>query len=344
MNFFQNEDLGFNKEAVISFNIPDDKKREVLIEQLHKQPGITDMSFSSGSPVSFSNAAGFSAPDLGLIKDDVTEVKFVDEHFMDMFGLTLLAGEKISRKYQKDSIAKIIVNETMISKLGLKTPQDALGKRIRFWGSPAIIIGVIKDFQSESKYKKRRPTIILYNADNFYSANIRLQKGGINQTISQVGKLWSALFPNNVFEYEFIDDHIATWYKQEAKVYTAFKLFSALAILIGCLGLYGLVAFAAVQRTKEVGIRKVLGASLLDITELFAKEFVLLIVLAFLIAVPVAYYFMHGWLENFAYHVNISSGIFIIAVAISFFIAGITISFQSIKAALANPIISLRTE
>jgi ABC-type antimicrobial peptide transport system permease subunit len=141
-----------------------------------------------------------------------------------------------------------------------------------------------------------------------------------------------------------MDQHIASWYRQEAKVYTAFKLFASLAILIGCLGLYGLVAFAAIQRTREVGIRKVLGASLLDISGLFAKEFIYLIALAFLVAVPVAYYFMHGWLENFAYHVNIGSGIFIIAIAISAFIAAITISFQSIKAGLVNPVTSLRSE
>ena len=147
-----------------------------------------------------------------------------------------------------------------------------------------------------------------------------------------------------MFEYQFIDEHIASWYKQEAKVYTAFKLFSSLAILIGCLGLYGLVAFAAVQRTKEVGIRKVLGASLFDISALFAKEFILLIALAFLVAVPVAYYFMHSWLENFAYHISIGKGIFFIAVGISFVIAAVTISFQSIKAALANPVTSLRSE
>jgi ABC-type antimicrobial peptide transport system permease subunit len=141
-----------------------------------------------------------------------------------------------------------------------------------------------------------------------------------------------------------MDQHIANWYKQEAKVYTAFKLFASLAILIGCLGLYGLVAFAAVQRTKEVGIRKVLGASLLDISSLFAKEFIYLIVLAFLVAVPVSYYLMHGWLENFAYHVNIGYGIFIVAILISFVIAAITISFQSVKAGLVNPVNSLRSE
>jgi putative ABC transport system permease protein len=208
----------------------------------------------------------------------------------------------------------------------------------------ADVIGVVKDFQNESKHKKRRPVILLYNSDNFYNASIRIQTGSIHKTIASVGKLWSALFPDQVFDYEFVDDQIARWYKQEAKVYTAFKLFSTLAIIIGCLGLYGLVTFAAVQRTKEVGIRKVLGASLFDISALFAKEFVALIILAFFIAAPAGWYFMHGWLENFAYHVNIGKGTFIIAISVSFLIAGVTISFRAVKAALANPIVSLRTE
>jgi len=173
---------------------------------------------------------------------------------------------------------------------------------------------------------------------------VRIKPGAIRQTIQHIDKTWSALFPNNVLSYEFIDEHIASWYRQEAKVYIAFKLFSSLAIFIGCLGLYGLVAFAAVQRTKEVGIRKVLGASLFDITSLFAKEFIFLIFLAFLVAVPVGYYIMHNWLENFAYHINVGKGIFLIAVGISLAIAAITISLQAIKAALANPVTSLRTD
>jgi len=152
------------------------------------------------------------------------------------------------------------------------------------------------------------------------------------------------LFPENLFNYEFLDDHIAAWYRQEQKEYTAFKLFSGIAILIGCLGLYGLVAFAAAQRIKEVGIRKVLGASLGDIILLFSKEFVLLIVIAFLIAAPVAYYIMHSWLESFAYQVNIGAGIFIVAIISSFLIAAITIAYQAIRAAIANPVKSLRTE
>jgi len=345
MNFFQNQDLGFNKEAIVSFDVPDGSKRDAFKHQLKSEPGLADISFSSGAPVYFSNATSFSCPELGLTKDDVTEVKCVDENYTDMFGLKMLAGEKISRKYEKDTTIRMVINETMMHKLGIQNPSEAIGKKIKFgWGDPAYVIGVVQDFQSESKHKKRRACVLLYSTDNFYMASVRIKPNAMHKTITHIDKIWSSTFPNEVFRYEFIDEHIASWYKQEAKVYTAFKLFSSLAILIGCLGLYGLVAFAAVQRTKEVGIRKVLGASLFDISTLFAKEFIFLIVLAFLVAVPVAYYFMHNWLENFAYHIGIGKGIFLVAVGISFAIAAVTISFQAIKAALANPVTSLRSE
>jgi len=152
------------------------------------------------------------------------------------------------------------------------------------------------------------------------------------------------LFPEQLFNYEFLDEHIAKWYRQEEKQYTAFKLFAGIAILICCLGLYGLVAFAAAQRTKEVGIRKVLGASLGSIVLLFSKEFVWLILIAFLVAGPLAYYVMNNWLQNFAYQVHINAGIFIIAILVSVTIAGITIAYQAIRAGVANPVESLRSE
>ena len=345
MNFFQNEDLGFNKEAVVSFGIPDNSKKEFLKQQLKSEPGVTDISFSSGAPAYFSNATSFACPELGLTKDDVTEVKCVDENYMDMFGLKILAGEKVSRKYEKDTIIRMVINETFMHKLGIQNPANAIGKKIKFgWGDPSYVIGVVQDFQSESKHKKRRACVLLYGPDNFYMASVRIKPSAIHQTIGHIDKMWSSIFPKDLFGYEFMDDHIASWYKQEAKVYTAFKLFSSLAILIGCLGLYGLVSFSAIQRTREVGIRKVLGASLFNISALFAREFIFLIALAFLVAVPVAYYFMHSWLENFAYHIGIGKGIFLIAIGISFAIALITISYQAIKAALANPVTSLRSE
>jgi ABC-type antimicrobial peptide transport system permease subunit len=175
-------------------------------------------------------------------------------------------------------------------------------------------------------------------------ASVKLRAGAINKTIDQIRKTWSALFPDNLFDYKFLDEHIASFYTQEQKVYTAFKLFSSIAIIIGCLGLYGLIAFAASQRTKEIGIRKVLGAPIMNIIALFSKEFVLLITIAFVIAAPLGYYMMHNWLQNYAYHIGIGPGTFIVAIITSIFIAAVTIAYQTIKAATANPIKSLRSE
>lgn len=277
----------------------------------------------------------------------MTEIKFIDEKYIGMFELKMLAGDKINKanKNEDDTVYNVVVNETLIHKLGIQDPREAIGKHVTVNGNwYSTITGVVQDFQSESKHKKRRPCVLVYRTDNFYMASVKIQPKGMNQTINRIDKSWSALFPDNMFEYEFLDDHIANFYKQEQKMYTAFKLFSIIAILIGCLGLYGLVAFAAAQRTKEVGIRKVLGASLFNIVSLFAKEFVVLIVIAFIVAVPVAYYVMHNWLENFAYQISIGAGIFLVAIVTSFAIALFTIAHQAIKAAIANPVKSLRTE
>jgi putative ABC transport system permease protein len=347
MNFFENKNLGFNKEAVISFGIPDQQKTEVLKQLLANNPGIKEVSLSSGAPVLSNYFTSFISPELGFTKDDVTELKFIDEPYTDMFELKMIAGNKIKRnnKTEKDTTYDVVVNETMIHKLGLQEPQQAIGKHITINGNwLCTIVGVVKDFQSESKHKKIRPCVLVYRADNFYIASVKLVPGIRNKTISAIDKSWSSLFPQGIFNYEFLDDHIAAWYRQEQKEYTAFKLFAAIAILIGCLGLYGLVAFAAAQRIKEVGIRKVLGASLADIVLLFSKEFVLLIAIAFLIAAPIAYYVMDNWLHSFAYQVNIGANIFIIAILVSFIIAAGTIAYEAVKAAVANPVKSLRTE
>ena len=186
--------------------------------------------------------------------------------------------------------------------------------------------------------------MLVYDTDGFYAVSVKLQSSNVRESIAKIEKDWLALHPDRLFQYEFLDDKIAASYRQEEKVYTAFKLFSSIAILIGCLGLYGLIAFAAAQKTREVGIRKVLGASIFNIVSLFAKESAILILIAFVIAAPVAYYMMHSWLQNFAYQVNFGIKIFLVAIAASFLIAAITIAYQAIKAAVANPVRSLRSE
>lgn len=344
MDFFRNQDLGFNKDAVISVNVFGKDKQEVFQQQLAGMPGVKEVSINSGSPSYNDQWAPFSAPLLGYPKDNVTEIKYIDEKYTDMFGLTMLAGEKIGRKSPADSLQKVVVNETLMNELGAHDPQKFVGQNISVSGQPATVIGVVKDFQSESKHKKRRACVLEYNPDRFFVASIKLQPNNMPATIAAISKTWNNLFPDRLFKYEFVDEHIAAMYSQEQKVYTAFQLFSGIAILIGCLGLYGLIAFAASQRTKEVGIRKVLGAPLHSIIGLFTREFLALIAIAFLIAAPLGYFMMHKWLENFAYHINIGPAIFLVAIASSLVIAAATTAHQTLKAALANPVKSLRSE
>ncbi|MDB5155518.1 MAG: FtsX-like permease family protein [Mucilaginibacter sp.] len=344
MDYFRNQDLGFNKDAVISVRIPTKEKREVFQQQLSNMPGVKEFSVSSGSPSYNNQWAPFSAPALGFPKDNVTEIKYIDEKYTDMFQLTMLAGQKITRKAPTDSVHKVVVNETLMHELGVQDPQKFINQRINVSGNLVTVIGVVKDFQSESKHKKRRACVLEYTPDRFFTASIKLQPKNMPATIATINKSWSTLFPDDLFKYEFIDEHIAAMYKQEQKVYTAFQLFSGTAILIGCLGLYGLIAFAASQRTKEVGIRKVLGAPLHSIVGLFTREFITLIAIAFLIAAPLSYFIMHKWLQNFAYHITIGPAIFFIAIAASLIIAALTTAHQAVKAALANPVKSLRSE
>jgi putative ABC transport system permease protein len=228
MDFFKNQDLGFSKEAVVNFLVPDISKKEVLRQQLAATAGVGEISFSSGAPSMNGQATGFNAPNLGMTETDVSQVIFVDEKYADMFGLKMLAGRPIQRQSENDSLTQqLVVNETLIHRLGIQDPRDAIGKRI----SEGLITGVIQDFQNESKHKKRRACMLFYNPKQFYQASVRIEPGSIHKTLGQIDKSWSALFPEQVFEYQFLDDHIASMYREEEKEYTAFKMFSCIAIL-----------------------------------------------------------------------------------------------------------------
>ena len=187
--------------------------------------------------------------------------------------------------------------------------------------------------------------VVLGSLKNVYQTiGIKLQPGKTKETLAFIENLWTKTYPEHVYEYEFLDEKINNFYRQENQLSQLYKIFAAIAILISCLGLYGLVSFMAVQRTKEVGIRKVLGASAGKIVYLFSKEFTLLVAIAFIIASPVAYYFMHGWLQDFTYRIDIGIGIFITAIIASLIISWLTVGYKAIKAAVANPVKSLRTE
>jgi len=343
MDFFLNQNMGFDKELVISFPVGNKDKRDVLRQQLADNPGVEEVSFASASPVHNVNFAPFSSPELSMTDEDVTEVKFVDENYLAMYHLDLLAGEPVRKLTAGDTIKPLIVNQTLMKRLGIQDPARAIGKRVNLAG-PSIIRGVVRDFQSESKHKAIRACVLLYNPNAFWQVSAKLRPHRLRETLASIDKDWSALNPDDLFQYEFLDQHIAKLYTQEEKMYNACRLFAGIALLIGGLGLYGLVSLMTVQRMKEVGIRKVLGASVGSIVGLFSQEFVWLMLIAFGLAVPVAWYAMNSWLREFAYHIQIGPSIFLISVLATSAIVAFTVSFQSIKTALINPVKSLRSE
>jgi ABC-type antimicrobial peptide transport system permease subunit len=206
------------------------------------------------------------------------------------------------------------------------------------------VVGVLKDFNDRSLRNNLAPLLIATNATMYRQASIKLSTTNIASTMQFIKKIWEQTFPNYVYEYRFLDDKIESFYKQETQLAQLYKIFAAIAIFLSCLGLYGLASFMAVQRIKEVGIRKVLGATSGNIVYLFSKEFIILISIAFLIATPLAWYFMNKWLQNYAYRITINWWLFAAGGLAAIIIALLTISFQAIKAAIANPVKSLRTE
>jgi len=243
-------------------------------------------------------------------------------------------------------VREFVVNETLLHKLGITNPQDAIGKELNFWNGVKVanIVGVIRDFNSYSLRQPMAPVILSTWKDVYQTINIKIKPGADKAVLPFVEKIWNSQFPDYVYDYKFLDQTIANFYKQEDQLSQLYKIFAGIAIFISCLGLYGLVSFMAVQRTKEVGIRKVLGASARHIVFLLSKEFTILILIAFVISAPVAWYIMHQWLQNYTYRIPLSASIFILAIISSVIIAWITVGHRAIQAAMANPVRSLRTE
>jgi ABC-type antimicrobial peptide transport system permease subunit len=233
-----------------------------------------------------------------------------------------------------------------VKSLGIKKPEDILGREISMWDDriKCPVVGVVKDFNDRSLRHDLAPLLITTNITMYRQAAIKLTTTNMPATMQRVKKIWEHAFPNYVYEYRFLDDKIASFYKQENQLADLYKIFAAIAIFLSCLGLYGLASFMAVQRIKEVGIRKVLGATAGNIVYLFSKEFIILIVVAFAIATPLAWYYMHQWLQDYAYRIDIGWWIFAAGGLAAIVIALATISFQAIKAARANPVTSLRSE
>lgn len=347
MDYFRSADMGFKKDAIINAGFPNDSlgltKMDALRHDLLLMPGVQQVSFSSGTPAT---GGGFftdlqTAANHTKDRDMVVSVKQADTGFFRLYQLPLVAGRVYS---PSDSIHEYVVNETVVRNLRIPNARDAIGQRIRVSGALGPIVGVVKDFHPNSLRDPIDPVVLMNRRRAYGLANIRINLRDAKPLLAAMGDTWNRYFPDYIFEYSFLEQDIAAFYQQENQLSNLYKLFSGIAIFISCLGLYGLISFMAVQRNKEIGIRKVLGAPVRDILLLLSKEFTILIAIAFLIATPVAWYFMHRWLEQYTFRIPMGLWFFVATIAGSLVIAWLTVGYTAIKAALANPVKSLRAE
>jgi putative ABC transport system permease protein len=258
----------------------------------------------------------------------------------------MVAGRNFSRDYGTDT-SNFVINESAVKAIGWKSPQEAVGKDFKYGFITGHIIGVMKDFNFESLHQKIKPLIFIMPAsnNNFYNnISIKISGNNISSALATLNDAWEKYLPDLPYQYSFLDERFAQLYKAEQRQGTIFSVFACIAIFIACLGLFGLSAFAITQRVKEIGVRKVLGAKVGSIVSLLSKDFLKLVLLSAIIAFPVAWFVMTKWLQDFAYRIDIHWWVFVLATLVTLIVALATVGFQAIKAAIANPVKSLRTE
>ncbi len=346
VKFLKNADLGFNKDAIIMVPIPDHSpsKLSYFRNQLNNYPGIKSVSFCYKPPSANTQKGGSIRYD-GHEWEKFTVFSIIgDQDYIKTFGIKLIAGHNLSAT---DTTNAYIVNQQTLQKLGIKNPEQAIGHQLTagdFSDHTGTIIGVVKDFNIVPLTSKIIPALIAAKSDYYENAAVKISGNHQHQLINIIQQKWQKTFPQNAFEYHFLDEQLAAFYQKEEMIGKLITVGTMVAILISCLGLLGLISLMTVQRTKEIGIRKVLGATVSSIVTLISKDFVKLIAFAVLVSSPFAWLLMSHWLQNFAYRIEISWWIFATAGASAILIALLTISFQAVKAALANPVKSLRSE
>ncbi|GGM74233.1 ABC transporter permease [Dyadobacter beijingensis] len=352
IRYFYEKDLGFEKSGIVTVHMPDRSAvyRERFRNQLKQYPEIREVAFGLTTPASRRNHWWGTMEHPGLPNGEETfRIQHVDTNYFRFFHIPMTAGRSFAavdtaRDLGQGHVVDIVVNEKATRDMGYDRPEKALGQHLKFWGMETNIIGVVKDYHSEDLTQKLVGHVYVYATWNFQLASIRIDNSKKAQALAHIGQHWKAMFPNYYYEPKFLEDDIRSFYDGERKLSNFLQIFAVLGILIGSLGLFGLVSFVVTQRTKEIGVRKVLGATVLSIVELISRDFLKLMVIAFAIAVPVAWYAMQRFLEKYTYKTDISVWVFVLAGVASVGVALVTISFQSIKAALMNPVKSLRSE
>jgi putative ABC transport system permease protein len=347
IRFMRDTDKGFNSDAILTINHWGDRggKTKIFAESIKNIAGIDKVILQGNSPMGFAHGGqNFTYKDRNEIIDLPVSFDAADENFIPFYQMRLIAGRNM---IHSDSMKELVINETCSRVMGLIKPGDAVGKSLYLNDKPYPVVGVVADFHEGSFHEAMKPVVIAKERE--WSIAIKLaatekKVSDVKLILSELEKQWKKIYPDEGFNYSFLNEAITRLYDQETKTAWLMNMAMGITIFISCMGLFGLGMFAAQRRTKEIGIRKVLGASVANITMMLSKDFIVLVIIAILIASPIAWYFMNQWLADFAYRINISWWVFILAGVTAVLIALLTVSFQAIKAAIANPVKSLRTE
>ncbi|MBO9614697.1 MAG: ABC transporter permease [Dyadobacter sp.] len=346
LDFMRSHDLGFSKDQTLVIQAGTGRARDAFEASILNFAGVKSAAASSAVPGGW-NPQAYSKIESssGEMQAGNLDVYRVDFDFVEQYGLKVVAGRAFSKQFSSDSTGSLMINEAAAKVLGYHSPREAIGKKFDQWGRQGTIIGVVKDFHFKSLQENIKP--LTFRLIDFWNGNllsVKIDGGNVKQTVSGIENQWKRANPDKPFTYYFLDEFYDRQYRADERFEALFLGFAALAIFISCLGLLGLASYSTIQRTKEIGVRKVMGASAASIVALLSKDFIQLVGIAFLIAAPLAWFVMHHWLESFAYKTDIRAWVFIAAALLSTSVALATISFQSIRAALTNPVKSLRSE
>ena len=345
MKFMRSQDLGFNKDQKLIIDAHGDKSKNALRQAIAGIPGVTATSLT-GSVPGGGNPGAYSQIEnnKGDMQIANLDLYFTDFDFIPQYQIKIVAGRAFSKEMATDTTQAMLVNETAVKLFGYSSPKAIIGKKFDQWGRKGVIIGVMEDFHFRSLQEQIKPLSMRIEPEGCNLISATISSTNTAATITAIENKWKTFMPTRPFSYFFLDDFFDRQYRSEVRFGKLFLNFALLAIFISCLGLLGLASYSTMQRTKEIGIRKVMGASTTGIVNLLSKDFLVLVLISFLIAAPMAWYGMHSWLKDFAYKVGIQWWVFALAALLAAAIALGTISFQAIRAAMANPVKSLRTE
>ncbi len=345
LKYMRSQDLGFSKDQTIVIDTNLDKNKDAFKESLSAVHNVLATSFSSVVPGGGINTAYSKVQNkTGDMQTTNLDIYFVDFNYINQYKIKVIAGRNFSKEFGTDTTQAMVINESAAKLLGYSAPQQAIGRNFDQWGRKGKIIGVVKDFHYQALQEPIKPLTMRIEPGGYQLLSIKVAADNLPSTIKAIESKWNQIIPNRPFDYTFLDESFDKQYRAEDRFGNLFFNFAILAIFISCLGLLGLASYSTIQRTREIGVRKVLGASVSNIINLLSKDFLKLVLIAFVIASPVAWLFMNKWLQDFAYRTNLSWWMFVFAGMAAIVIAFGTISFQAIKAAIANPVKSLRTE